>query len=126
MVPTIIGTNDYELQYWWRKVKKMLQNLYNLNVIRARYIELQRQYRAGSEAGYAQCNKWFSRVQIIASYYARGGLEYKSDRDLSTIDLSQLSRSWTVVPIRSFEQLSAQCHRMNWIVFRGKQWVEEK
>ena len=92
--------------------------------MKQRYIELQEQHRSGSEAGKMQFSKWNQRVYNVAYFYAHGGLGYIRDYDVDHLDLAQLTRSWTPVPIRSFTQLSSYAHSLNWIVIRGKLWKE--
>ena len=109
-----------ESQYWWRKSKRQLLNIYSLALIRERYIELQTQYRSGSKEAIAQFGKWYQRVEKFALYYAQGGQGYLRDNDIDRLDEAQLTGPWSPIPIRSFKQVSDYAHKLNWIVFRGK------
>src|SRR5262249_11913173 len=116
--------NDCD-QAWWRKSKKLSENLLNLGVIRDHYVELLKQHREGSAVGRAQFAKWFNRVEKFASYYALGGQGYKRDHDLANLDFSHLQRNWNEVPTRSIHQLSEYTHKLNWVVYRGKSWQQD-
>lgn len=116
----MIISNNPCLQYWWRKSKRKLLNSFSLAEIRATYTALQEQYRSGSEAAKTQFAKWRARVEIFASYYARGGEGYLRDFEIDNLDMTHLKRKWPVTPITSFEQLSRRAHELNWMVFRGK------
>lgn len=97
-------------------------NIFHMAQIRERYLQLQREYRSGTQAGTIQFSKWYQRVEKFAFYWAHGGQGYIRDYDIDHVDMSHLRPSWSPVPIRSFEQLSQYAHKLNWIVYRGKHW----
>jgi len=111
---------------WWRKSKHLTQNIFNFGELRDRYVELQGEHLSPSQAHYDQFAKWFLRAQTAGSYYARGGRKYLRDTDIKDLDFSELPRSWTHSPIRSFAQVSEVAHGINRILLRGKFWVQNQ
>lgn len=118
--------NYFSAQWFWRKIKKLLENIFNLAEIRDRYVQLQRDNLSGSGSCAAQFKKWYKRASTFAQYYARGGQGYMRDRNLVDLDFSHLRSTWDAVPTRSFQQLSEYAHELNRVVFRGKQWSEDQ
>jgi hypothetical protein len=112
---------------YFRWVKRQLQNLFDMDMIKKRLIALDDSFTISRilPDGKQRLDKWFKSSQKYAEYFLKGGEKNIRENDMDSIDLNDIGRPLPpLLLVRDSKQLADMIHNCNWILIRGKHYPE--